>query len=233
MWQSEVMEIFDLGRKDYEEVWSLQHKLFNQMVNEKKDKGYVEREYLILVEHYPVITLGKHAKKENILFPDSMLKEKGIGVFNIERGGDVTYHAPGQLVVYPLIDLERYRLGVKAYVDLLEETIIRLLSQFGIIGKRIEGASGVWIETFNSDEKKICALGVKCSRYCTMHGLALNVNNDLSGFNMINPCGFTDRGVTSIAVETGREINFDEVKKRFVSVFLSLLEPRIHVPGTF
>lgn len=216
------IETINLGLRPYQEVWDLQHSLFDAMVSQKKRGIKPDKEYLLLVEHTPVITLGKHAKESNLLVPDSIRTEKNIDCFRIERGGDVTYHGPGQLVAYPILDLERHNIGVKDYVNLLEESVIQTIRQYGIAGNRIEGASGVWIGT-DCSAKKICALGVKCSRFCTMHGLALNVNTDLSAFSMINPCGFTDRGVTSMAAETGRDMDFEDVKKRFSEILLRLI----------
>lgn len=219
------MTVLDWGRLGYTESWQRQHNLFDAMVVVKKGGKTPEEEYLVLVEHDPVVTLGKHAKSSNILLPESELARRGVECFSIERGGDVTFHGPGQLVVYPILDLEKHKLGVKDYVNLLEESVIRTLADYGIKGERREGASGVWIGKDTPMERKICALGVKCSRFCTMHGLALNVNTDLSWFGMINPCGFTDRGVTSMKLELGKEIDFEEVKRRFSDIFLSLIFP--------
>lgn len=223
-----MLKIRDLGRMEYEEVWALQRSVFDAMVASKKSGFHVTEETLFLVEHYPVITLGKHAHKVNILTPLHILAEKGIKVFEIERGGDVTYHAPGQLVAYPIMDLEIHKMGIKKYVNALEESVIRTIAHYGVKGKRIEGASGVWVDTGKGKERKICALGVKCSRYCTMHGLALNINTDLSGFKLINPCGFVDKGVTSLANETGRDIDFEEAKQIFIQEFNALFQP--HIP---
>ena len=163
------------------------------------------KEYILIGEHYPVITLGRRAAEMNVLLPDSVLDKRGIKKYHIGRGGDVTFHGPGQLILYPILDLEKHRLGVKEYVNILEETVIRLLDKYGIKGERIEGATGVWIGKGTEEERKICAMGIKCSRFCTMHGLALNVDMDLSGFKMINPCGFKDKGVTSIYEEIKRK----------------------------
>lgn len=215
--------VSDKGLVEYGEMLELQRRLFSEMVNKKRDKFPVEKEYLLLVEHKPVITLGKHADTDNLLLPEDVLHKRGVGLFHIERGGDVTYHGPGQLVVYPLIDLEAHRLGVKDYVSLLEEVVIRTLAAFGIDGKRVSGASGVWLGTGTSTERKICALGVKCSRFITMHGLALNVTTDLDGFRMINPCGFVDKAVTSMQKELGYEPDMPNVKKEIVSNFRKLL----------
>jgi lipoyl(octanoyl) transferase len=155
------------------------------------------------------------------------LERRGIEFVQIERGGDITYHGPGQLVVYPILDMQKYSLGVKSYIDLLEETIIRVIAKYGIKGERVEGATGVWIDVGTPRERKICAIGVKCSRFVTMHGLALNVNTDLSYFSAINPCGFIDKGVTSISRELGHDIDMIEVKDLFKSIFIHLLSDRV------
>lgn len=215
--------VIDKDLIDYSEMLMLQRNLFQEMVDRKKKGLAVDEEYLFMVEHNPVITLGRHAHKSNILYNKESLKARGINVFEIERGGDVTFHGPGQLVAYPLIDLEHHRLGVKDYVALIEETVIRTLAKFGIKGERIGGASGVWIDAGRPDERKIAALGVKCSRFITMHGLALNVNNDLTGFELINPCGFVDKGVTSMSCELKHDLNFKEVKTILADNFKSLL----------
>ncbi len=219
------LEVRDLGRMRYGDAWTLQHSLFDSMVKKKREGEKPVKEYLLLVEHYPVVTLGKHAHETNLLIPENLMLSRGVECFHVERGGDVTYHGPGQLVAYPLLDLERHHLGVKDYVSLLEESVIRTLALYDIKGERVDGASGVWIGKGTSEERKICALGVKCSRFCTMHGLALNVNTDLNGFSIINPCGFVDKGVTSMAREIGREIDFEEVKRQFSDIFLSLIFP--------
>lgn len=217
------LTICDEGIRDYGEMLEKQRELFAGMVSRKKSGLPVEKEYLLLVEHNPVVTLGKHAKSTNILMPEDYLAEHGVRIYRIERGGDVTYHAPGQLVVYPLIDLELHHLGVKDYVHLLEEVVIRTIGEYGVKGLRVPGASGVWIEAGTPRERKICALGVKCSRYITMHGLALNVNTNLDGFHLINPCGFTDKGVTSLARELRHEVSMDDVKQTILSHFSALL----------
>lgn len=218
-----VLQIKDLGLRGYAEVWESQKRVQQAMVDAKRAGNRVAEEQLWLVEHTDVITLGRHAEKSNLLFAREELARRGVEVYDIERGGDVTYHGPGQLVAYPLIDLEAHRLGVKSYVDLLEESVIRTIAHWGIKGERVEGATGVWIGKGTPAERKICAIGVKCTRFVTMHGLALNVNTDLSRFNLINPCGFTDKGVTSIAAEVGMAIPMPEVKQRLSAEFRRLL----------
>lgn len=218
------LEIIDAGVTDYGEMLRWQRDVFGKLVAKKKSGQNIDGEYLMLTEHRPVVTLGRHAHEDNVLLAEELLKGRGIGLYHIERGGDVTYHGPGQLVVYPIIDLECHRLGVKAYVNMLEESVIRTIAHYGIVGERVEGASGVWIGKGTPLERKICAVGVKCSRYITMHGLALNVNTDMSGFDVINPCGFKDKGVTSMSRELGHDVDMDEVKKIIgtqIKIFLS------------
>lgn len=221
-----MIDIIDAGLQEYSLMLQRQRNEFCNMVDTKKKGLPVEREILFLVEHHPVLTMGKHAHESNLLLPESLLASKGIEVYRIERGGDVTFHGPGQLVAYPLIDLEKHRLGVKDYVDILEEAVIRTIAEYGIKGERVAGASGVWIGKGTAEERKICALGVKCSRFVTMHGLALNVNTDLSYFGLINPCGFVDKGVTSIEREIGRKVEMSEVKVKLSANLVSLIETR-------
>lgn len=216
------IKIIDVGIKDYGDMLAEQRAIFSEMVDKKKKGVPIETEYLFIVEHNPVITLGKHAKSANVLMTEEMLADHGVELFHIERGGDVTFHGPGQLVAYPIIDLERHRLGVKDYVYLLEESAIRTMAKYGVKGERVKGASGVWIDAGTPAERKICALGVKCSRFITMHGLALNVNTDMNGFRLINPCGFIDKGVTSLAMELGKKCDMTNVKHEFANIFTSL-----------
>ncbi|MDE6548115.1 MAG: lipoyl(octanoyl) transferase LipB [Muribaculaceae bacterium] len=218
-----TLTITDEGIVSYEEMLSKQRSIFAEMVDKKKRGIPTEEELILLTEHPPVITLGKHANETNVLFNERELARRGVKAYHIERGGDVTYHGPGQLVAYPLLDLEAHRLGVKDYVNLLEEAVILTIADFGIKGCRVAGASGVWIDAGTDRERKICALGVKCSRYVTMHGLALNINTDLSGFNLINPCGFIDKGVTSMKAELGRSVDIQEVKYSLSKYFKELL----------
>lgn len=223
------MITLDIGLRPYREVWDLQKSIFHAIVEAKRMGIAGPWEKLLLVEHPAVFTLGKHGDSENLIASEALLKMRGIECIRIERGGDITCHAPGQLVAYPIMDLERHRLrerdgrlGVKDYVWGLEESVIRTIAHYGIRGERVEGASGVWIGKGTPEERKICALGVKCSRFVTMHGLALNVNNDLSLFGLINPCGFIDKGVTSISREVGHPVDFDELKRRFTTEFFGV-----------
>lgn len=212
--------VSDLGLVAYRGVWEEQKRLQAEIVAAKKSKRGIDNEYLLMVEHNPVYTLGHHGNEHNMLFnPIS----EGIECIRIERGGDITFHGPGQLVVYPIIDLESHSLGVKKYVSLLEQTVIDLIAEYGVKGERVDGATGVWIGVGTAQERKICAIGVKCSHFVTMHGLALNINTDLSYFSKINPCGFVDKGVTSLSKELGRAVDMQEVKMRFSEIFSKLL----------
>lgn len=215
----------DLGRIAYREAWAMQRELFDRLVAESKQGVESEEEYLLFAEHEPVYTLGLHGHAENMLASEAQLAAQGVECVRIERGGDITYHGPGQLVVYPILRLKQHGLGVKSYIDLLEEAVIRTIAEYGVKGERVEGATGVWFDAGTARERKICAIGVKCSRFVTMHGLALNVTTDLSRFSAINPCGFTDKGVTSLSAELERngEGMMEEVKKRFDRIFRQLL----------
>ena len=202
----------DRGRNPYRMVWELQKELFSGLIEEKRRSGKVEKEYLIFVEHDPVYTMGRRAKETNMLMSNEWLEQRGIECIAIERGGDITFHGPGQLVAYPIIDLQAHKIGVKDFVTILEQAVIETIAKYGITGERIEGATGVWIGKGTPHERKICAIGVRCSRSITMHGLALNVSTDLSYFHAINPCGFTDKGVTSISAECKTPMDFEDVK---------------------
>lgn len=205
----------------YREAWALQERLHEE-VKAAKLQGVDTVNYLLFVEHPHVYTLGKSGDEANMLISAIQLQAKHAEFVKVNRGGDITYHGPGQLVVYPIIDMANFGLGVKDYVDLLEEVVIRTIEEYGIKGERLEGATGVWIEAHTPRARKICAIGIRCSRFVTMHGFALNVNTDLNYFHYINPCGFRDKGVTSIAQELGREISLQEVKERVKYHFVDL-----------
>ena len=212
----------DLQQKGYKEVWELQEKLLEEVKSRKQNKEDIQH-YLLFVEHPPVYTLGKSGDAANMLINTIELSRKQAEFIKVDRGGDITFHGPGQLVVYPIFDLESFGLGVKDYVEQLEEIVLRVLLSYGIQAERMDGATGVWIESTQSNPRKICAIGVKCSRYVSMHGFALNVNTDLSYFKSINPCGFVDKEVTSIQKELGSEVDMqgvkDEVLKQFNAFF--------------
>lgn len=201
--------INNLGRQNYGATWKLQQDLFRQALDKKKNGMSIKNEVL-LVEHPPVFTLGKSADSNNILFSEDVL---GAKVFRIERGGDVTFHGPGQLVIYPIIDLEQFNMGLREYVYNMEEVIVQAISGLGLKGERSPGASGVWLDVGKPNERKIAALGVKASRHITMHGLAFNINTDLTWFQKINPCGFQDKAVTSLANELGKKQDFEKISR--------------------
>lgn len=217
------LSIVDLNVQQYNLVWDFQKRLFSELVEAKKRREKIDNEYIIIVEHLPVYTIGKHGNMSNMLFNTQQLKDKGAELIQIERGGDVTFHGPGQLVVYPIIDLSKHKLGVKLFIDLLEECVILLLKEYGIIGERVDGATGVWIDKGLPRERKICAIGVKCSHYVSMHGFALNVNTDLNWFSAINPCGFVDKGVTTIEKEIGHKVDMAEIKEKTAKILCRLL----------
>lgn len=226
MGEKKKTEFWDLGRRGYREVWELQEHLLEK-VKAKKAENKIPGNYLLMVEHDPVYTLGKSGNEANMLISAIQLQAKHAEFIKVDRGGDVTFHGPGQLVVYPVIDLESFGLGVKEYVDCLEETVIRTIAAFGIQGVRLAGATGVWLEPDTPRARKICAIGVKCSRYVTMHGFALNVNTDLNYFNYINPCGFVDKGVTSMEKELRHSVALQQVKESVLRNFSEILEINI------
>ena len=216
------MKIEDWKHISYSDAWSRQTEIFNSVIEASKEgKPYENR--IIFCTHPHVYTIGKHGKQENMLICDDMLSRIGAEVFRIDRGGDITYHGPGQLVCYPILCLEDFNLGLKGYLHLLEEAVIRTCSHYGIQSGRVDGATGVWIDINTPRERKICAMGVRSSHFVTMHGLALNVNTDLKYFDYINPCGFTNKGVTSIEKETGVQVSMDEVRRILTDELLKLL----------
>ena len=240
----------DLGRMGYGECWDLQRLLFARLLDSKSSAGQnsvalsdsqkadipewdkiVEANCggeLLIVEHNPVYTLGKSGKLENMLVSEQYLRSIGAEFYRIERGGDVTYHGPGQIVGYPILDLEKLGIGLRQYIDSMEQAIIEVCAEWGGEAGRIEGASGVWIEPHSPRARKICAIGVRSSRYVTMHGFAMNVATDLRYFSHINPCGFVDKGVTSLSREVGREVAPDEVKEQIVKHLAEKLNVKIY-----
>ena len=215
------VEVKKLGLIEYQAAWDEQERLFASIVDQKlrnrtcpADEQKITPNYLLFCEHPPVYTLGTSGHPENLLIdPDRLTTELGATFFKIRRGGDITYHGPGQLVGYPILDLDNFFTDIHRYMRLLEESIIRTLADYGLDAGRIEGLTGVWLDynEGNHNPRKICAMGVKASRWVTMHGFALNVNTDLQYFSHIVPCGITDKAVTSMAVELDREITLDEV----------------------
>ncbi|WP_424655579.1 lipoyl(octanoyl) transferase LipB [Capnocytophaga leadbetteri] len=215
----------DLGYKDYKETWDYQESLFEEIV-ELKRKNRAENtdlptpNYFLFVEHPHVYTLGKSGHIENLLIDEAALAKKGASFYKINRGGDITYHGPGQIVGYPIIDLENFFTDIHKYLRLLEEVIIRTLADYGIKGERSEGETGVWLDVGTPFARKICAMGVRASRWVTMHGFALNVNTDLGYFDNIIPCGIRGKAVTSLNVELSKEkVDTEEVKKYILKHF--------------
>lgn len=205
---------------DFKETWVYQEKIFQKLIDNKKGAGIASSRSenmvhgtLIFVEHPHVYTLGKSGSENNLLLDYLQLQAKDAAFYRIDRGGDITYHGPGQIVGYPIFDLEMIGVSLKEYIHLLEEAIILTLQESGIHAERLEGATGVWLDSgIACKTRKICAIGVRASRYVTMHGFAFNVNTNLDYFNYINPCGFTDKGVTSLERETGKKQDFVSVK---------------------
>lgn len=214
-----------VGLMEYAKAWELQRTLFNALLEGKERGARAEStsQHLLLVEHPHVYTLGKSGHVSNLLVDEAFLRTIHATYFKTDRGGDVTYHGLGQLVGYPILDLERLGLNLREYIYALEECVIRTVAEYGIQAARLEGATGVWIESDTPRARKICAIGVKASRYVTMHGFALNVTTDLSYFAHINPCGFVDKGVTSIEKETGLHPSLEEVGERFTRHFEELI----------
>ncbi|WP_018341981.1 lipoyl(octanoyl) transferase LipB [Cytophaga aurantiaca] len=224
--------IEDLGLVDYQQTWDYQTKLFNSIIEKKlvlrdlpEEDQQAPAGYLLLCEHPHVYTLGKSGKRENLLINESQLRDAHATYHEINRGGDITYHGPGQLVGYPIFDLDSYFTDIHKYLRFLEEAIIRTLADLGITAGRIDGLTGVWIETENPVKaRKICAMGVKASRWVTMHGFALNVQPDLSYFKNIIPCGIDDKAVTSISEELGADVSMDKVKNILINHIVDLFE---------
>ena len=214
----------DLGLKDYKDCWDYQEELLKEVSDDKQEtKKPSAKNHFLLVEHPHVYTLGKSGDEKNLLAAGDFLKKIEATFYKINRGGDITYHGPGQIVGYPIIDLENYKIGVREYIEKMEKAIIETIAEYGLIGDLKEGATGVWLDAGHKVRaRKICAIGVRVSRYVTMHGFALNVNTDLRYFNYINPCGFATYGVTSIQQELGREIQMDEVKSMLKEKFNQL-----------
>ncbi|MBE0661088.1 MAG: lipoyl(octanoyl) transferase LipB [Bacteroidales bacterium] len=209
----------DLGLIAYKEAWDYQEKLFNEITEAKKQIATgseleITPNYLLFCEHKHVYTLGKSGSEQNLLVDYIQLQAKEAEFFRINRGGDITYHGPGQIVGYPILNLEYFVSGVKDYIFKLEESVIHLLADYGIAATRLEGATGVWLDAGTKSVRKICAIGVRTSRWVSMHGFAFNVNTDLSFFNHINPCGFTDKAVTSMEKELGNKQDMETVKQK-------------------
>jgi lipoyl(octanoyl) transferase len=213
-----VVKVQDLGLIDYKQAWDLQEGLLKEAVdlkisNRKIDTNFIPKQHLLFCEHPHVYTLGKSGAQENLLLDEAHLQEIDAQFYKINRGGDITYHGPGQLVMYPILDLEQFFTDIHKYMRYLEEAVIKTLAHFQITATRYDGLTGVWIDAETPRARKICAMGVKCSRWITMHGIALNVHPDLGYFGNIVPCGIQDKAVTSMAQELGRQIAIHEVQE--------------------
>jgi lipoyl(octanoyl) transferase len=227
------LEIIDLELKDYKETWDFQESLFQNILqlkskNRKDNLEQATPNYLLFVEHPHVYTLGKSGHIENLLISEEKLKAIDAKFYKINRGGDITYHGPGQIVGYPILDLENFFTDIHKYLRLLEEMIILTLAEYGLKAERSKGETGVWLDVGTPFARKICALGVRASRWVTMHGFALNVNTNLGYFDNMIPCGIKDKAVTSLNVELGKaEISMEEVKEKLLKHFLVLFEAEL------
>jgi len=225
--------IQDLGLKDYKETWDYQELLFQQTVdlkikNRREETDIETPNHFLFVEHPHVYTLGKSGDKTNLLVNEDQLKAKGAAFYKINRGGDITYHGPGQIVGYPILDLDNFFTAIHKYLRLLEEMVILTLAEYGLKAERSKGETGVWLDAGTPFARKICALGVRASRWVTMHGFALNVNADLGYFDMMIPCGIKGKAVTSLNVELGKkEVDIAEVKEKLVGHFEILFEAEL------
>lgn len=229
--ENKKVQYMDLGLKDYKEAWDYQEELFDGIIKQKvlnrnseKTEQIPTNNYLLFCEHPHVYTLGKNGSENNLLIGQMQLTDKKASFYKTDRGGDITYHGPGQLVGYPILDLDNFSPDIHQYVAFLEEAIIRTMSEYGLSGARLKGASGVWLDIDDPIKtRKICAVGIRTSRWVTMHGFAFNINSDLSYFDLINPCGFTDKKTTSMQAELKKPIDMesvkDKVKKHLTELF--------------
>jgi lipoyl(octanoyl) transferase len=219
----------DLGTKDYKEAWEYQEELFDKIIqlkrrNKNENLRLQTPNHFLFVEHPHVYTLGKSGDLNNLLLNEGQLKEKGIAYYKINRGGDITYHGYGQIVGYPILDLDNFFNDIHKYMRFLEETMIRVLDEYGVKAERSKGETGVWLDVGTPFARKICALGVRSSRWVTMHGFALNVNTNLGYFDHIIPCGIRGKAVTSLEVELGKKVDIEEVKQKILIHFSQLFE---------
>jgi len=223
------IQLLDLGNKDYKETWEYQEELFKEIVdikiqNRNTTSSIPTPNFFLYVTHPHVYTLGKSGDVSNLLLSEKQLTDKGATFYKINRGGDITYHGPGQIVGYPILDLENFFTDIHKYLRFLEEAIILTLEEYGLKTERSPGETGVWFDVGTPFARKICAMGVRASRWVTMHGFALNVNVDLGYFDNIIPCGIRGKAVTSMHVELGREVNEEEVKQKIIKHFSVLFE---------
>ena len=236
---NKLIQFQDLGFKDYKETWDLQEEIFKKTVavkvkNRRENAGLSTPNHFLFVSHAHVYTLGKSGDLSNLLLNEEQLNTKGANFYKINRGGDITYHGPGQIVGYPILDLENFFTDIHKYLRLLEETIILTLADYGLEASRSEGETGVWLDVGTPFARKICALGVRASRWVTMHGFALNVNTDLGYFDHIIPCGIRGKSVTSLRVELkSDQVDENEVKEKLLKHFLNLFEAqKVNTFGT-
>lgn len=232
---NKIIDIQDLGLKDYKETWDYQEELFQAIVdtkikNRREELNLETNNHFLFVEHPHVYTLGKSGDISNLLLNEQQLTTKGARFFKINRGGDITYHGPGQVVGYPILDLENFFTDIHKYLRLLEEMIILTLADYGLKAMRSKGETGVWLDVDTPFARKICAMGVRASRWVTMHGFALNVNSDLGYFDNIVPCGIRGKAVTSLNVELGlKSVSMDEVKEKLLYHFEHLFQAQLLV----
>ena len=225
---NKLVGIQDLGLKDYKETWDYQEELFQEVIdikikNRREDAGLDTPNHFLFVEHPHVYTLGKSGDHANLLVDEAELAKRGATFYKINRGGDITYHGPGQIVGYPILDLENFFTDIHKYLRLLEEMVILTLEEYGLQGERSEGETGVWLDVGTPFARKICAMGVRASRWVTMHGFALNVNTDLGYFDLMIPCGIRGKAVTSLSAELGNsDIPMGEVKQKLLKHFGNL-----------
>lgn len=225
----------DLGRIDYKEAWDYQDRIFKGVIDRKvanrnlpPGQWHSPQHRFLFCEHPHVITLGKSGSAQHLLLNEEGLKKNGITFYKINRGGDITYHGPGQVVGYPILDLDHFFTDIHKYIRLLEEVIIRTLAEYDITGSRLQGATGVWLDAHDSSRaRKICAIGIRCSRWVTMHGFAFNVNSNLHYFSYIVPCGIADKQVTSLQSELGQAVDTEEVKAKLVKHFSKLFQAQM------
>ena len=233
MTRNKVVEVTDLGLKDYKEAWDYQEVLFQKTVdlkikNSREETALPTPNHFLFVEHPHVYTLGKSGDIENLLVDEQYLEQKGATFYKINRGGDITYHGPGQIVGYPILDLDNFFTDIHRYLRLLEEMVILTLAEYGLKGERSKGETGVWLDVGTPFARKICAMGVRASRWVTMHGFALNVNADLGYFDLMIPCGIRGKAVTSLNVELGKqEVSMAEVKEKLLKHFALLFEAEL------
>ncbi len=227
--------ICDIGRMDYRPAWALQQRIQHRLITAKRrTPPEIIPHVFVFVEHPPVYTIGKSGNRRNLLVSEDLLRKRGAEFVEIDRGGDITYHGPGQIVGYPILDLDRFVADIHKYLRRIEQTIIDACASYGVQGERIAGRTGVWIDAETATNpgsetaRKICAMGIRCSRWVTMHGFALNVSTDLNWFSHIVPCGISDSNVTSLEKEIGHPVDPQDVKKKIVRHFANLFEAQVY-----